>query len=76
MISACSDTSKTIPLAVNSCPPLPADLIAEANRATPLPKDGDAARNFAGDLVISEVRKNKALKRGIKLYEGCRSGEN
>lgn len=59
---------EAVPVAApsRSCPPLPADLAAEAKRTTPVSND------MTGALMISELQKNRWLAKLVAAYERCR----
>lgn len=58
-----------------ACPPVPGDLAAETRARTRVkrgPKTSAEITSAMGDLALSEERKNRALRRALKLYGQCR----
>lgn len=70
--SAVVDVAPPVAVAVavsapmRDCPPLPADMLAEARRTT------DVTGAMTGELMISELRKNRRLAEMAASYERCR----
>lgn len=65
--------AETVQEAPRTCPPVPEHVRAAAARRIDLPA-GEAARGrLAGDAMLADLAKARALSDLIGLYERCRS---
>lgn len=65
---------ETVPEAPRVCPPVPEHVRAAAARRIDLPA-GEAGRTrLAGDAMLADLAKGRALADLITLYERCRTG--
>ena len=71
-VNACSGSQPVKTKVALRCPEMPRDIVAESRR-NPVIK-GDSAMEIAANLVEEGKRKNRALRRSIKLYKACRRG--
>jgi hypothetical protein len=54
------------------CPPMNAEVAAEAKRLTLLEKADTGAVDLTAALMVSEVQKNERLREVARAYEACR----
>lgn len=56
------------------CPPVPERLRASARQHADLPSTDAERARLAGDAMLADLHKGRALAEMIALYERCRAG--